>query len=232
MSAYYGAIIANTKRVKAVTPVMRHLHKFLQRRAASQQGSRPAQALTADQMRQIWKVGRLAKTNSETQHAATAIVFSWLWGQRISDAMKIRRKWITKVTLGVTNTKQFLAICQRAGKVIGTLGPYTNHVPIDHPVGQWIENQLLQSNGGLLFKAPNQMINQLLRALPDPVTDRRAIRRGGLQDMASKGVDLETIRQSFSKHQSTKSLHGYLNNGAMVLSEAILHSDISRRVHL
>ena len=157
-------------------------------------------------------------------NACAAIVYSWTWGQRISDALILQRRWIMKVRLRGT---LYWAVRQLRGKVVQCIGPFCLHVEITHPIGEWIASELTKTTRGPLFKTTPAMISRVLHAV---MGAKRAIRRGGLQDLAMTGMALDDIRRIFSQHKSTEMLRGYLGYGALATQDAEVQRRTANRL--
>jgi hypothetical protein len=222
-ATYYAAVLKNVRRKREVTPRERHLNRFFeQQKTTSPQTAR--QAMTARQAKALW---RDESGPSRTSPARAAILFSWLYGQRISDTIQIQREYVTPQTLQQT---KYWVLTLVKGKTIASTGPVSNHITRSHPLGKWITHQMKAKQTGPLFNVVSKEVNEVLAEVN--ITDRRAIRRGGLQDMARRGVPLEEIRRVFSRHQSIKTLNIYLMHGAMAAQDAQIQAQVAARTQL
>lgn len=176
------------------------------------------------------------------------ILLAFTFGQRISDMLQLATADIDKVHL---QGQGFLVITVRRSKTIKATGPYTLHVRQDSELGPplkrlyrrcrrqhlpflFTQSVPLLGLGGLLQipsrertrlrKATNAVLKEI-----DPRLESRSIRRGGLQRIASLGVNLEDLRTHFSKHTSTASLGAYLDFCKWSNTQASLHSLITPR---
>jgi hypothetical protein len=216
---------------------MRHIRKWLTQRGTAQM-PRAKQEVTLAEIRTLWRIAKIAARSRAVQkeHACRAIVFAWTYGQRISDVLLIRRNWITTEHFAPTHNSEwsgsYHVITHLKGKVIQYIGPYTTHVHSTHALGIWMTKELQEVTAGRtpLFRTTAADISDSLRLIG--CTDKRAIRRGGLQHLARTGVPLEQIRRLFSRHKSEKSLLGYLRHGAVSQADAEAQAAITARTRL
>jgi hypothetical protein len=154
-----------------------------------------------------------------------AVVLAFLWGQRISDILQLKKEDFSWELFG--QQKSFLTCTLRRGKVIPLIGPYSLFMP-DSQLSREVFRFVTAAKDGFLFTGNNTLnereeagrrIRDLLK-LVDPNLEQRSIRRGGLEKMARAGVPLTQIRMLFSKHVSDHMLMRYLANGRALFDAA------------
>lgn len=211
-ASYYAAYLKNVSRRRQLTQPEKHLARTLEgAKNATYCGNR--EEMTRTMAKAIWRDRR--NEDTPDSNARAAIVYAWTYGQRISDALLLDHRYVTEQRLAGT---KFYVMTLLAGKTIRCTGPVCNHIPRRHKLGRWLRHVRRTRRTGPVFTTNPSAIKKIL--LEVGLTDRRSIRRGGLQDLARRGVPLETIRRICSRHTTEKSLNTYLAHGAMAAQDA------------
>ena len=152
---------------------------------------------------------------SAREHVAL-ITTCWTLGQRFGDFIQLPLNDFYFTTDEVRLTF-------RLGKTVGHVGPYTLPLPLDSPATAAfldVRQAALERGWGFIGTKSNdkddcRKLKAQVSATMAAVDERlelRSIRRGGLQNYASLGFELDEIRV-FSKHTNDDMLMRYLNWG-------------------
>jgi integrase len=189
------------------------LAKIYQKKAFEEQQRRPTKALTA--------ADAIAVTNLLDPVAGALVKFSFLLGQRLSDAAKLQIHHIDHI---VSKDREYTTFTFFRGKTVARVQPYTLHIPSNHPVMKDVKNCVGQRKTGPLFGSDDdyvELATQIKSALiqVNPEYNILSIRRGGLQHMAEKGCSMRTLLHH-SRHTTPDMLMRYLEWGKYALWEA------------
>lgn len=139
------------------------------------------------------------------------ILVAFVLGQRISDALLLRRERIRVVFCQDRGTPAKVELTFVEGKTIRYTGPYTLYLDAQVGVGNLLARYLAQTRahlaGHLLF--PQETAQLASIRLAQFGLENRSVRRGGLQEMAHAGISIANLLR-FSKHTSEKMLYRYL----------------------
>ena len=130
-------------------------------------------------------------------------------------------------------------------------GPFSLHIPLSWgPLGKLQQlmnmtptgflfctatDMIIKDKHGLSQIKPNErarmtkQIGQILHKL-DPALQVWSCRRGGLQRLATLGLDLAQIREHFSHHKDEKQLGEYLETFKYSNAQAKLHAEAAEQV--
>jgi integrase len=213
VKTYHGAILAAMKILEIEKTVHdNEATAFLDRKAV-EEISRVPSALKLEDAHKLLKMAKKEK-KSARRNIMTAICFAFHYGQRISDILLLRREDITVREEG-TNVVATI----RRGKTVKSCKPFSLHVP-KGTLGTLVKSWA--SKYPLFPRNAKRSILEILRRI-NPQYELRSIRRGGLQMLASSGIDPETLRSEFSKHRTVGMLNRYLEHGACLSSQRRLH---------
>ena len=217
---YHGAILAAMNILSI--PLSLHERegcKYLEKMLATEVVDFPAPLQPLD-IDEIYGYAT-SETHAPTRITMTAICFAYLFGQRMGDVLQLHKD---NIALNLPRTGLVVTIAR--GKVIQFCKPYTLHLPVDHNVGHLMLEWLSLPQGPLFPGTAAALVRETLHLL-NPEYELRSIRRGGLQALAATGIDPETLRTQYSKHSSLQMLVRYLNHGALLKSQELLHHHLA-----
>jgi integrase len=215
LKTYHGSILAALKIMGLERTIYdKEASEFLEKQAVEEIPSVPT-ALSACNARSLLKMARKTKS-SRMRNVMTAICFAFYFGQRISDVLLLRREDISIREGGAD-----IVATVRRGKTVKHCKPFTLHVPPNH-LGSLVRSWSHYKNSRLFPPNSKALILNILRSV-NPDYELRSIRRGGLQLIATSGIDPEKLRSEFSKHRSQGMLYRYLEHGACLESVKKLH---------
>ena len=145
------------------------------------------------------------------------LALQWVLGARVSDILMLRRHHVVW-----NNHTRELQVKIDEGKMKKTIDPYTVHAIVSEEMAPIFESFLskIKDSEERLFPFTTisridriKKINIALKRV-DLGLSTRAVRRGALQSMAVKGVNLSTLRL-FSGHKSDEMCKRYLDWGAL-----------------
>lgn len=156
-------------------------------------------------------------TTVASQPTRTAILIAWLLAQRTGDVLKLQ-------TRNVQVVGDYLVIKFVEGKVIGIIGPYSLHLPMDNQFTKQVWDYVKNRKSTYLFCEPaardkaGEQIKLALRRI-NPILEQRSIRRGALTTLAMEGLPLSDLIH-LSRHRDVSMLLRYLNWGMYALGLA------------
>jgi len=213
MATYWAAMRAGKKYLDlppAQTDIL--MTRRLEHKAQEEAALTPRAAITPEQMRLL--IQHLSHT------AAVMATLTFILGQRLGDIAKLHTEALQLVQLPGQHT---LAIPFLEGKVIPKTGSYCLHLAASNPVvHDLIKLQQSMSEHKYLF--PEDCQDEIASTIQVFHTDTvkydvRALRRGGLQEMARMGLSLDELRV-FSRHPSDSMLLRYLQGGICLAHQA------------
>jgi len=159
--------------------------------------------------------------------ARLAFSIAWILGQRIGDVMRLEQRGIGIPIKDPLTTKWNVPITFYVTKNVKKADPYTLHLPLQSTVGMELteftkkrsssDHSVTHGKKPLLFQ-PNSIwhIRQCIHGMSKGF-NLLSIRKGGLQNMAMKGV--KDVKK-FSRHTTEAMLQRYLDWGKADLAPA------------
>jgi integrase len=157
----------------------------------------------------------VAKKGLPTKWAAI-IRLTFILGQRIGDLCLLQVRCLS--TMGEWTVITFLE-----GKVIPQTGPFSIHIRSGSATAKLLWSLVKEMNDPLtrIFIDKGETYKEVRDGIHAHIgRDVRCLRRGGLQAMALLGHSAEDIRL-FSRHATVPMLMKYLQNGKVLVSQAI-----------
>lgn len=176
------------------------------------------------------------RARCEASHplATACIIASWALGQRLGDFLQLA---LSDFLVSQVRDRLLLCITIRRGKVMSVTQPYTLFLQADtYPATALLKAAKEARTHQQLFLCSNYNTKEEREAFAhltavlitsvDEHLEMRSVRRGGLQEMATRGCSLAEIL-TFSNHRSEDMLLRYLNWGQMSTTRATAMSTIT-----
>lgn len=234
VASYWNSVQAGKRWLNLpITPEDQRATKHFEKEAHAAEVAYPT-PMSEEEFRCIYSMSEMGNCHGGL---VIAILVAYVLGQRISDILQLKNTDLKWEEMGATPgpTTLFLTITIRRGKVVPVIGPYALFLPqgeLATMLWSWASQR---GNDVFLWSQSNSLkereavgigVRDILKSVA-PHLEQRSVRRGGLEHMARAGHSISLIRRLFSKHSSDSMLIRYLQNGRIVLDDAVTTATVT-----